>query len=752
MDTKHLKFGVSKFLIGLLFISCSNETEFDSPPEAEKIVKAEPETQGDFSSDDAERAPSSEDTEEFDFEDIQGIVISNGVDEDVFVEDIEELAEEVDYQLEAQSASYAIDEDTTLAVRLIANAESEPNFFLKQGPNSGAVTVNLDGSFQYEPDANYFGQDSFTYVARLGDAVSEGQISIEIRPVNDSPQGLAAVSTMLEDGQMDLVLEGTDADNDKLEYSFPSLPSQGELKIGEDNSFTYVPNPDFNGTESFTYQLSDGVALSPIYDISIVIENVNDSPVIGMNKFNFIEDQQGNGQLSATDIDADSLTYTLVSGPVKGELLLNADGSFTFSPGENLNGPDSFTFQVDDSFGGTVVGTAELLINAEDDPIIVQDDQIVTQEDMAITNAVKFMNPDGYQPLEIQTDSAPTNGSLSLSNQGLTYTYTPNANFNGNDTFQISIKAGDFISNTATISVEVTPVNDPVSASDLSLETQENTPVSSTIIASDPDNDTLQFSISKNPDNGTLSAFSTATGAFTYMPSLDYSGVDTFDVAITDNNGSSVTITVSVTVKEIIDVITDLCLDSPAGSFTVSEVLASFPTRKDCSFGANGNLSAQNGYLRARETQSYSIPLPANAVLCEFEVASSTSNWHYDDFTMLTLNDRVLVSSNESLRVPLTSEAGIFLWDWNNVKGSLISNFEATSYCLGGTCTIPPHDQQGALNITLNQNSMFELAKQILATSSLELNLMSFGDNDAEDCFHSGLDLNVRYKYVLQSQ
>src|SRR5262245_64615382 len=116
-------------------------------------------------------------------------------------------------------------------------------------------------------------------------------------------------------------------------------------------SFTYTPAANYNGPDSFTFKANDGQADSNTATFAITVNAVNDAPVANNGSASTNEDTTFNGNATATDVDGDSLTFSLVAGPAHGTLTLNSNGAFTYTPLANYNGPDSFTFKAND---GTV--------------------------------------------------------------------------------------------------------------------------------------------------------------------------------------------------------------------------------------------------------------------------------------------------------------------------------------------------------------------------------------------------------------
>ena len=168
----------------------------------------------------------------------------------------------------------------------------------------------------------------------------------------------------------------TDADGDPLTAALVSGPSHGSLTLNADGSFTYTPNANYNGSDSFTYKANDGTADSNVATVTLSITPVNDPPVATNDSSSMAEDTAlvvaAPGVLgNDTDVEGDPLTAVLVSGPSHGLLTLNANGSFTYTPGANYNGSDSFTYKANDGTANSNVATVSLTITAVNDAPVV---------------------------------------------------------------------------------------------------------------------------------------------------------------------------------------------------------------------------------------------------------------------------------------------------------------------------------------------------------------------------------------------
>ena len=187
-----------------------------------------------------------------------------------------------------------------------------------------------------------------------------------------------------------MLANDTDADGDPLTATLVTGPANGTLTLNADGSFTYTPNADFNGTDSFVYTASDGTASTGDITVTITVNAVNDAPVAADDAYTVDEDAtltiDAAGGLLAndTDVDGDALTAALVTGPANGTLTLNADGSFSYTPNADFNGTDTFTYSVSDG-ALTSEGTVTITVNPVNDAPVAVDDAYTVDEDATLT-------------------------------------------------------------------------------------------------------------------------------------------------------------------------------------------------------------------------------------------------------------------------------------------------------------------------------------------------------------------------------
>src|SRR5205814_1923686 len=200
---------------------------------------------------------------------------------------------------------------------------------LLSGPAHGTLTLNTNGSFIYVPETNYNGIDSFTYKANDGQADSApATVTITVHAQNDAPVALDDTYTVDEDATLTVSGPGalgndSDADADTLNAVLVSAPSHGTLILNGDGSFTYVPNPNYNGPDSFSYKANDGTADSAAATVNITVNSVNDAPLALDDTYTVNEDTtlsvSAPGVLANdSDVEADPLSAVLVSSPAHG--------------------------------------------------------------------------------------------------------------------------------------------------------------------------------------------------------------------------------------------------------------------------------------------------------------------------------------------------------------------------------------------------------------------------------------------------
>ncbi|HEY3322176.1 MAG TPA: Ig-like domain-containing protein [Planctomycetota bacterium] len=475
----------------------------------------------------------------------------------------------------ASDDSYSTNEDTPLTIAapgvLGNDAGAGALSAIKvTDPAHGTVTLNADGSFTYTPAANYNGPDSFTYKANDTFADSNvATVNITVNPVNDPPVAnddsyCTNEDTPLTIGAPGVLSDDTDIDGGALSAIKVTDPAHGTVTLNADGSFTYTPAANYNGPDSFTYKANDTFADSNVATVNITVNPVNDPPVANDDSYSTNEDTpltvNAAGVLSNdTDIDGGALSAIKVTDPAHGTVTLNADGSFTYTPAANYNGPDSFTYKANDGTADSNIATVNITVNPVNDPPVANDDSYSTNEDTPLTiNAAGVLSNDtdidgGALSAIKMTD--PAHGTVTLNADG-SFIYTPAANYNGPDSFTYKVNDGTADSNIATVNITVNPVNDPPVANDDSYSTNEDTPLTinaAGVLSNDTDIDGGALSAIKvtDPAHGTVAL--NADGSFTYTPAANYNGPDSFTYKANDTFADSNVATVNITVNPVND-------------------------------------------------------------------------------------------------------------------------------------------------------------------------------------------------------
>jgi VCBS repeat-containing protein len=469
--------------------------------------------------------------------------------------------------------NYSFGEESTLTVPaagvLSNDTDPESNPLTAEvvtQPASGTLTFNADGSFTYVPVLNFTGVVSFSYRANDGFSNSApAVVSLTVTNANDAPEAENDSFQMDEGGTLTVPAPGVltnDSDPDPGDTLTPELitgPLHGSVTLGASGGFTYIPESDFSGTDSFTYHVNDGLVDSTPATVTITVSGDNDAPIAQNNTFGTDEDTplpiDGPGVLANdSDPDGDNLTATLVDGPASGTLTLDPDGSFLYAPVGNFNGTVSFTYVAGD--GTLTSNTATVTIN------------VTAVNDLPVANADSYFVPIN-SPLEVvapgvlanDTDVegdpltaavvvGPGHGSLTLNSNGRVV-YTPEGGFTGADSFSYQANDPSGASPVAVVTITVHATNDaPVAADDSYTAAEDTTliiPLAASVLANDTDadGDSLVAIVDDGPDNGTLTL--DTNGRFTYVPNSGFTGTDSFTYRALDGadfDTAVVTITV----------------------------------------------------------------------------------------------------------------------------------------------------------------------------------------------------------------
>ena len=418
--------------------------------------------------------------------------------------------------------------------------------------STGATTIFVNGLSAAQFSDLVFGPSSTgtTFSLYIGD----GTRIVEVAgfPGANRPPTVTAPDTIAtsEDTGANFTVTTTDPEGDPDEPPVPvfSPPAKGTIS-GARTTFTYTPNPNANGADSFTITVQDPFGETAIHTVNVTIAPVNDAPAFTSVPELLTVDEDGavDFTVAATDVDGDAVIFTATNG-AKGVVSGTAP-AFTYTPDVNANGSDTFTVTAVDGNGGVITATVNVTITPINDPPVFASvpETLTMNEDTAANFNVVAGDLDGDAVALIFGGGA----QGAVSGSGESYTYTPHLHANGTDSFTITASDGHGGTVTSTVTVTIVAVNDPPFFTSIpqSLTTDEDNLVRFNVAAGDVDGDSVAIS-SANGQKGIVSG---SGGDFTYTPNPDANGGDSFIVTGSDGNGGTVSAEITVTISPIND-------------------------------------------------------------------------------------------------------------------------------------------------------------------------------------------------------
>uniref|UniRef100_UPI0035901353 tandem-95 repeat protein n=1 Tax=Vibrio parahaemolyticus TaxID=670 RepID=UPI0035901353 len=447
-------------------------------------------------------------------------------------------------------------EDTSTVIKVLGNDTFEGDgkvvsLDTNNGPANGTVSVNPDGSVTYTPNDNYHGTDSFTYIVTSGGVSESTTVSVDVTPVNDAPvaKGDTAITDEDTPVTIDVLPNDTDIDGDKLSIQSASVPeTQGKVEI-VDGKLVFTPAENFHGDAEITYTITDG-ALTDQATVNVTVNAVNDTPVVESS----IADQTLAEDFTPYTIDLNT-AFSDVDN-VDGELTFSVSGNSniqvaivngiaTFTPTADWNGSEALTFTATDPSGESVSQTVNFTVAPVAD--IVADSARVVEDTPTI---IKVLGNDTFEGddkvVSLDTNNGPANGTVSVNPDG-SVTYTPNDNYHGTDSFTYIVTSGG-VSESTTVSVDVTPVNDAPVAKDDIATTQEDTVVTIDVLPNDTDVDGDKLSIQSATVPEAQGKVEIVDGKLVFTPAENFNGDAEITYTVTDGqltDEAKVTVTVN---------------------------------------------------------------------------------------------------------------------------------------------------------------------------------------------------------------
>ena len=509
----------------------------------------------------------------------------------------------------------------------------------------GTVALTPTGELVFTPAPGISGPVQFPYTIQdpLGN-VAQSTVTVNVLPVNDPPTANPDTFSTPEGAPVAIPLTAndTDPDGDKLTpTSINGLPigpgesvvikdpvtgkPQGTVTLSPTGELSFTPAPGFSGPVTFPYTVGDPTGATSSSTVTINVTPVNDPPVANDDLASTPIGTPVTVPLLANDSDPDGtppVLQTIAGQPVvpgtpivlpQGTLLPNPDGTVTFTPNAGFTGPVTIPYTVTDPQGNT--DTATLIVNVgANTPPTGQDAVRTIVEDGSYTvlaSDLGFADADGHQLAAVRIDALPGNGQLLLGGVPVTagqvinradivagkLSFVPDLNENGdnyaNFTFSVQDSLGAFDTAPNTLTINVTPVEEPPLAKDDSFTVAEDTPLPLNLLANDSDPDgqplkvteiagqpiapggsvTLKDPVTSLPQ-GTVSM--APDGSLTFTPAPDFTGPVSFPYTIADPQGNTDTAqaTVNVTPVDEPPVAKDDLATTPLGTPVTVPLLA----------------------------------------------------------------------------------------------------------------------------------------------------------------------------------
>ncbi|NOJ20792.1 tandem-95 repeat protein, partial [Vibrio jasicida] len=425
------------------------------------------------------------------------------------------------------------------------------------GPANGSVVVNNDGTITYTPNQDYNGADEFTYTVTSGGVTETTTVTLNVTPVNDKPvvENTIADQVLPEDfAEYTINLNDAfnDVDDADSELTF-SVSGNSNIQVSIVNGIaTITPTADWNGSEELTFTATDpsGLEVSQTVDFTvnavadIVADSadiVEDTPTI----LDVLDNDSFEGQSPVVSVEAGN-------GPANGSVVVNNDGTITYTPDRDYNGSDEFTYTVT-SGGVTETTTVTLNVTPVNDKPVVENtivDQVLSEDFTPYTIDLNDAFSDVDNLDSELTFSVSGNSNIQVSIVDGIATITPTADWNGSEELTFTATDPSGLEVSQKVDFTVNAVADIVADS---ANIVEDTPTILDVLDNDSfegQSPVVSVEAGNGPANGSVVVNN--DGTITYTPNQDYNGADEFTYTVT-SGGVTETTTVTLNVTPVND-------------------------------------------------------------------------------------------------------------------------------------------------------------------------------------------------------
>ncbi len=451
----------------------------------------------------------------------------------------------------AQSVNVPFSAGTSITL-----AGTDPNipalaltYTVTASPTHGALCGTAP-NLTYTPTSGYNGTDTFQFTVKNTANLTSGAATVSLTIAAGTPTANAQSANVAHDTATALTLAASDVDNPALTQTFntPSTPAHGVLSgfNSSTGTLTYTPNANYQGSDSFTFTVTNGTNTSTPGTVSLTI--APGTPTANMQSANVAHDTAKALTLTGSDPDVPALPLTFAIGTASHGTLTGFNvntRAVTYTPNSNYQGLDSFTFTVKNGTNTSAPATVTLAV-APGTPIAAGyavDVEHDTPTTMTL-GAFEFDIPE--LPLTFSYQQ-PSHGTVT--GTGSDITYTPTANYQGYDSFTFTASNGTNTSDPGTITLIVFAGTPTANAQVVNAAFSTGTPITLTGTDLDVPVLALTYKVTAGPAHGTLSGLNASTGAVTYIPTTGYNGADSFQFTVKNTfNCTSTAATVSLIV------------------------------------------------------------------------------------------------------------------------------------------------------------------------------------------------------------
>ncbi len=442
-------------------------------------------------------------------------------------------------------------------------------------PLHGSANINEDGILSYTPDAGFAGLDTLFYVAcnDCEDIKCDTAMVIVEADAQVDPPGNVVAETDVVQTPFDTPITISVIANDVAEepnVSIDILPRSGTVELNPDGSITYTPNGDFVGVDYFVYELCNnlGECDKTVVSVTVLAENQENLPPF--TNTDTAEGEQGSPLVidvltNDSDPEGGPLRVNQVTDPPNGDVIINDDGTITFTPNPNFTGNTSFEYQACDEEGVCTTGAVVVAVGADlsNNPPEASDDTGSYNGQTVLLNVLdNDSDPDNGDEVTVMLIAAPLGGTAMLGSSG-NLEYIPDPNFGGTDylVYQLCDNAEPPLCDTAYVTIFVGDNSLPPTAVVDTAYTFVNNDVTIDVLFNDFDEDhenseLVVQPLEEDPENGL--AVVQGDGTVRYIPNAGFTGTDVFMYVICDPLGGCDSTLVYVIVSLPVDASPDI--------------------------------------------------------------------------------------------------------------------------------------------------------------------------------------------------